>query len=333
MAIPSAADSRLSGGSIPPASFEAANPANASSAALQGVAKSGLASTKVSAHFGAKWRPRVSDRSRQSGGTTLGILVGIVLGLAIAVVTALLVTKTSLPFIGPSAKSGDKATVSTAAAPPTGTVPEAPKPQVPVAPGDLPDPNRTAAARQRVTPGQAPAERREIATVNATVPAVPAPPGASPQAPLSPPAVVGGGTVRPVVIPGSAPGAGIAGSAGSAGEGQAPIRAAVPSNPGAASSTLPSVGAVPAPQAAVVSTDRGATYLLQAGAFRGPEDADAMKLRLALMGLEAQIVTAEVSGTTLYRVRVGPYAGLDAMTRARTRLAENGVEATVLRQR
>jgi cell division protein FtsN len=90
---------------------------------------------------------------------------------------------------------------------------------------------------------------------------------------------------------------------------------------------------VPAPQAAVVSTDRGATYLLQAGAFRGPEDADAMKLRLALMGLEAQIVTAEVSGTTLYRVRVGPYAGLDAMTRARTRLAENGVEATVLRQR
>ncbi|HZH05674.1 MAG TPA: hypothetical protein VEY69_03270, partial [Lautropia sp.] len=84
MAIPSAADSRLSGGSIPPASFEAANPANASGAALQGVAKSGLASTKVSAHFGAKWRPRVSDRSRQSGGTTLGILVGIVLGLAIA---------------------------------------------------------------------------------------------------------------------------------------------------------------------------------------------------------------------------------------------------------
>ena len=37
------------------------------------------------------------------------------------------------------------------------------------------------------------------------------------------------------------------------------------------------------------------TYLLQAGAFRGAEDADAMKLRLALMGLEAQIVTADDS--------------------------------------
>jgi cell division protein FtsN len=32
-------------------------------------------------------------------------------------------------------------------------------------------------------------------------------------------------------------------------------------------------------------------------------------------------------------VRVGPYEGLDAMNRARARLAENGVEATVLRQR
>jgi cell division protein FtsN len=79
--------------------------------------------------------------------------------------------------------------------------------------------------------------------------------------------------------------------------------------------------------------DGAASYVLQAGAFRGAADADAMKLKLALMGLEAQVVTAEVSGSPLYRVRVGPYEGLDAMNRARARLAENGVEATVLRQR
>ncbi len=124
---------------------------------------------------------------------------------------------------------------------------------------------------------------------------------------------------RPIA-PG-APATGNPNNPGNAGEGQAPIRAATPSTP------------PPPSQAAVATGDRGATYLLQAGAFREIEDADAMKLRLALMGLEAQVVTAEVSGTTLYRVRVGPYAGLDAMTRARTRLAENGVEATVLRQR
>ena len=58
-----------------------------------------------------------------------------------------------------------------------------------------------------------------------------------------------------------------------------------------------------------------------------------MKAELALMGLEAQIVSADVNGATLHRVRVGPYGGLDAMNRARSRLAENGIEATVLRQR
>jgi cell division protein FtsN len=242
----------------------------------------------------------------QAGGTTLGILIGIVIGLAIAVVTALFVTRTTLPFVGSSAKSGEKPTAN---APATAAVPEAPKPQVPVAAGDLPEPNRTAAAKPRSAPGAAPMERRDIPTVTANPPpespAAPAPQaaqvtsGASPAAPPPPPAAPG----------------------------QAPIRAATPSVP------APAAGPVPAPQAAAAATDKGATYLLQAGAFRGAEDADAMKLRLALMGMEAQIVTAEISGTTLYRVRVGPYTGLDAMTRARTRLAENGVEATVLRQR
>jgi cell division protein FtsN len=234
-----------------------------------------------------------SSLARQAGGTTLGILIGIVLGLAIAVVTALFVTKTTLPFLGLSAKSGDKPGATAVAAPPTAAVPEAPKPQVPVAAGDVPDPNRPGASRERAAPGQPPVERRDIATVTA-----------APQPPPPAPA--------PAVAPGAA---------------SAPIRAATPSLP----ATVP--GTAPAPQAAVAATDRGATYLLQAGAFRGVDDADAMKLRLALMGLEAQIVSADISGTTLYRVRVGPYAGLDAMNRARARLAENGVEATVLRQR
>ena len=103
----------------------------------------------------------------QAGGTTLGILIGIVIGLAIAVVTALFVTRTTLPFVGTSSKSGEKATAS---APPTAAVPEAPKPQVPVAAGALPDPNRTAAAKPRSAPGAAPMERRDIPTVTANPP-------------------------------------------------------------------------------------------------------------------------------------------------------------------
>ena len=47
----------------------------------------------------------------------------------------------------------------------------------------------------------------------------------------------------------------------------------------------------------------------------------------------ATALTAEVNGVTFYRVRVGPYGQLDDMNKARTRLAENGIEASVVRQR
>ena len=87
------------------------------------------------------------------------------------------------------------------------------------------------------------------------------------------------------------------------------------------------------PVAGAAAGDNPAVYLLQAGAYRSPNEAESMKARLALMGFETQVMTADVNGSTLHRVRVGPYSGLDAMNRARARLAENGVEATVLRQR
>lgn len=76
-----------------------------------------------------------------------------------------------------------------------------------------------------------------------------------------------------------------------------------------------------------------ATYLLQAGAFRSQEDADAMRARLALVGFEARVVSGEVGGQPIHRVRVGPFGSLDDMNKARARLAENGIEATAVRQK
>lgn len=74
-------------------------------------------------------------------------------------------------------------------------------------------------------------------------------------------------------------------------------------------------------------------YLLQAGAFRGRDEADAMRARLALLGLEGRVQSADVNGQPLYRVRVGPFSNLDDMNAARARLADNGIEASVVRQR
>lgn len=77
----------------------------------------------------------------------------------------------------------------------------------------------------------------------------------------------------------------------------------------------------------------GSGYLLQAGAFRGREDAEGMRGKLALLGLEGRVLEAEVNGQPMYRVRIGPFAQLDDLNNARARLAENGIEASVVRQR
>ncbi len=74
------------------------------------------------------------------------------------------------------------------------------------------------------------------------------------------------------------------------------------------------------------------TYLLQAGAFRVQADADAMRARLTLIGFKPEVAAAQVNNEILYRVRVGPYRALDAMNIARSKLADNGIEASVVRQ-
>jgi cell division protein FtsN len=73
------------------------------------------------------------------------------------------------------------------------------------------------------------------------------------------------------------------------------------------------------------------TYYLQAGAFRELQDAEATKARLALMGVAASIAERKSELGTLYRVRVGPFADVDAMNRARVRLSDNGVDAAIVR--
>ncbi|MFP5405101.1 MAG: SPOR domain-containing protein, partial [Gammaproteobacteria bacterium] len=60
---------------------------------------------------------------------------------------------------------------------------------------------------------------------------------------------------------------------------------------------------------------------------------EGMKARLALLGFEARVMSAEVNGQTVYRVRIGPFADQEDANRARSRLADGGIEASVSRQR
>ena len=105
----------------------------------------------------------------------------------------------------------------------------------------------------------------------------------------------------------------------------APALAAAPA-PGASAAT--GSGGVPGTSAA-----SGEGYVLQAGAFRTVEDAEAMRGRLALLGFEARVIGSEVNGFAVQRVRIGPFARMDDMTRARTKLTESGIEVSVVRVR
>jgi cell division protein FtsN len=73
-------------------------------------------------------------------------------------------------------------------------------------------------------------------------------------------------------------------------------------------------------------------YFVQAGSFQNPADADNLKARLALIGLQASVEpTALPDKGTWYRVRLGPYAQLDDINRVRQTLAQNGVDASLVK--
>jgi cell division protein FtsN len=71
---------------------------------------------------------------------------------------------------------------------------------------------------------------------------------------------------------------------------------------------------------------------LQAGAFQKSSDADNLKARIALAGLEAQIQTATLSDNSVWhRVRLGPYTSSSELDRARAVLRENKIEPSVIK--
>jgi len=74
------------------------------------------------------------------------------------------------------------------------------------------------------------------------------------------------------------------------------------------------------------------TYFIQAGSFQNPAEADNLKAKLALLGLQASVEPANLPDRgTWYRVRLGPYARVGDIDRVRQTLAQNGVEAQMVR--
>ena len=73
-------------------------------------------------------------------------------------------------------------------------------------------------------------------------------------------------------------------------------------------------------------------YIVQAGSFQNPADADNQKARLAMLGFESSVEPANLPDKgTWYRVRLGPYTRLDELNQVRQALAQNGIDASLIK--
>lgn len=88
------------------------------------------------------------------------------------------------------------------------------------------------------------------------------------------------------------------------------------------------------PQASAPAAGGRETYFLQAGAYQNESEADNLKAKLALLGVEAIIQTAQVGDKGVWhRVRIGPYSKIDDLSPVRATLQQQGIETSLIKVR
>jgi cell division protein FtsN len=243
-------------------------------------------------------------RSFQRGGTLVGFILGVLVGLAGALAVAVYVTKVPVPFVDRviSRKTSDD-------------VAEAER-------NKNWDPNAALQGKSvKPPPAEVPAPGDVV-----VAPSVP-----SPAAVMTPPVVTP--PAKKVVVESATPAAPV--------PAPAPAVAAKPkavspvsSDPLGDLATSKAQGksvAAASPAAAVPVGADPVVYFVQVGAYKTPEDAQAQRAKLVLMGLDAKISEREQAGRTVYRVRLGPYdRQLDA-DKMKDSLGSNGFDAALVR--
>jgi cell division protein FtsN len=79
-----------------------------------------------------------------------------------------------------------------------------------------------------------------------------------------------------------------------------------------------------------VGQAKTASYILQAGSFKDFKDADGLRAKLALMGIESKVEKAKVGTVVWNRVKLGPYTQMTSVSTIRARLRENGIDVLVI---
>lgn len=74
------------------------------------------------------------------------------------------------------------------------------------------------------------------------------------------------------------------------------------------------------------------SYFLQAGKFKSHEEAQSMRAKVLMLGLQAFVIEREEpDGKMRHRVRVGPYTELGLLTEAKKRLKRGGIRYEIVR--
>ena len=125
-------------------------------------------------------------------------------------------------------------------------------------------------------------------------------------------------------------------AAAAAARGDDSLPAPIADVPAAAPTAAPNAPAptnAPAAPAATAAADApgDARYILQAGAFGASGDAEAVKAKIAMLGLNARVESAQISGKTVYRVRMGPYGTASELADAKSKLSSGGLPAMAVK--
>jgi cell division protein FtsN len=86
-----------------------------------------------------------------------------------------------------------------------------------------------------------------------------------------------------------------------------------------------------APEPSRVPVQRPGAYILQAGSFRNPADAERVRALIALEGVTSTIQKVTIDKDTWHRVRIGPITNLERLEDTRSRLRQARIDALVIR--
>ncbi len=255
----------------------------------------------------------VSQPPKKRSSLLTGLLIGLVVGTLAAAGVAWYVSRLSMQF-----DQGKTADAKAAAAPKS--APLAPPVQPTPAPAPvLPVPQPEAVPQVAPAPAAAPTPTAPPRASSVPVPVATTPAPAAPAA-------------APLPLPGK-PGDKVADD-----KPRFEFYKALPGDPKAPKSSTEPAHVPVAPVAAEKPSANkpskasdGAVYI-QVGAFQNPAEADNMKARLALMGLEAGVQPVNVPDKgTLHRVRLGPYAKADDASAVRDKLTKAGIPVAVVK--